>query len=180
VYRSANAEPADWIMVSTHDTPSLWQAIEEWRRAGASNRHARYLAERLEPEPRERGALAGRLAADPRQLAHAHFADLFTGPAQNILVFFTDLFGETTAYNVPGTISEANWTLRLSSNYADTYRVRLRAGRALNLPWALALALCSRGQAFVRRHRRLLAALDAHAACLGETAIAPRLKRFSI
>ena len=72
--------------------------------------------------------------------------------------------------------SDTNWTLRLASNYGETYPARLRANRALNLPWALALALRARGRAFVACHRGLLAGLDALAARLSPVVVSDRLK----
>jgi 4-alpha-glucanotransferase len=166
-YRSENAKSPDWIMVGTHDTPPLWRILENWRVAGTLEARARYLAGRLEPEPRARGIFAQTLAAEPGRLAHAQFADLFSGRARNVLIFFSDLFGESDSYNAPGTISDTNWTLRLASDYLEVYQARLHSNRALNLPQALALAFRARGNAFISCHRGLLAGLDALAARLG-------------
>src|SRR6185369_15484302 len=64
VYRSENAGPRDWIMVGNHDTAPLWRLLDGWRGPAAAER-ARYLAERLEPEPEARAAFADRLATAP-------------------------------------------------------------------------------------------------------------------
>jgi hypothetical protein len=85
------------------------------------------------------------LAEDRGLLVHAQFADLFASPARNVMVFFPDLFGLREAYNVPGTVGPKNWSLRVPPAYADDYGERLRAGRALDLPRVLAMALRARG-----------------------------------
>ncbi|MEO7095141.1 MAG: 4-alpha-glucanotransferase, partial [Polyangiales bacterium] len=65
VYRSENAAPEDWIMLGNHDTKPIWLVVETWSDAGTLAAHARYLAERLEPDPEGRPALVERLARDP-------------------------------------------------------------------------------------------------------------------
>jgi 4-alpha-glucanotransferase len=147
VYRSENAAPADWIMVGNHDTEPLWARIEAWRGADALAERARYLAERLVPEPGGRAEFAARLERDPGLLAQAHFADLLAGPARHVFVFFTDLLGMREPYNRPGSVSPENWSLRVPSDYARLYRECAGELRALHLPTALALALRARGAA---------------------------------
>ena len=75
----------------------------------------------------------------------AMFADLFVGPATNVYVFFTDLLGMKEAYNVPGSTSEENWSLRVPPDYERLYRERALRGEALDLGRVLALALAARG-----------------------------------
>jgi hypothetical protein len=89
--------------------------------------------------------MARMLAEDRGLLVHAQFADLFASPARNVMVFFPDLFGLREAYNVPGTVGPKNWSLRVPPAYAENYGERLRAGRALDLPRVLAIALRARG-----------------------------------
>ena len=160
VYRSENARPEDWVMVSTHDTHPIWAVVETWGRAGEVGTRAEYLASRLAPRPEERAPLARALAADTGLLVHAQFADLFASPARNVMIFFADLFGLREAYNVPGTVGPKNWRLRVPPDYAGGYRPRCRAGSALDLPLALAMALRARGV----EHGDLLRGLDAAAA----------------
>ncbi|MBI5014984.1 MAG: 4-alpha-glucanotransferase [Deltaproteobacteria bacterium] len=160
VYRSENAQPEDWIMLGNHDTPPVWLLVEQWCASGAARRQAAYLAWRLLPEEGEREVWAERVAADAGELVQAKAADLFAGPAGNVLIYFTDLLGLTESYNRPGSVSDDNWSLRIASDFARNYRGRLARNRALNLPKALALALRSRGPAAVERHAPLLAALD--------------------
>jgi hypothetical protein len=167
VYRSENAEPADWIMMGNHDTPPIWLLAEGWARAGApASAQAGYLAERLEPDAGARAALAERLAADPNLLVQAKFADLLASRAEHVMVFFADLLGLKQIYNRPGTVDEQNWFLRVPADYPADYRARLRTDAALNLPLALSLALRARGADFAAAHADLLSRLDALAAAL--------------
>lgn len=171
VYRSENAEPADWIMMGNHDTPPIWLLAEGWARAGApagasATAQAAYLAERLAPDAGARAGLGARLAAEPNLLVQAKLADLFKSRAENVMVFFADLLGLKQIYNRPGTVDEQNWFLRVPAGYAADYRARLQEDAALNLPLALALAIRARGAAFAAAHAGLLARLDALAASL--------------
>lgn len=161
VYRSENAAPADWIMLGNHDTPPIWLLAERWHREGKpASAQAAYLAERLEPDPERRAALAEQLAASPHRLVQARFADLFASRAEHVQVFFADLLGLKEIYNRPGVLDDENWSLRVPQDYAALYRERLRSDAALNLPLALAMALRSRGPDVVARHTDLIARLD--------------------
>lgn len=141
IYRSENARPEDWVMLGNHDTPSIWQIADQWVQSEASGRQAAYLAERLQIPDKERTAWIAQVTNDAGELAQAKFADLFCGPAQNIMVFFTDLLGIDKSYNQPGTISGDNWTLRIEPQYQQRYLALLNRNRALNIPKALAMAL---------------------------------------
>lgn len=164
VYRSENARPADWIMIGSHDTPPIWRLLDEWRRGRQLEERARYLAERLAPQPAEQAALTERMVRELPFLAQAQFADLFAGPARNVMIFFSDLFGIREIYNRPGTVSEENWSLRLPRDYTSEYLERVAVDRAANLPLALALALRARGEtprssSLLRRLERVAEAL---------------------
>jgi 4-alpha-glucanotransferase len=142
-YRSAGAAPEDWIMAGTHDTPPVWEVARSWGPDRATA-WAGYLASRLEPSPVARPRLAEELAGDRLRLVEALLADLFVGPARQVSVFFTDLLGLREAYNVPGTVGEANWTLRVPADFEAFHRQRLARGAALNVPRAVARALQAR------------------------------------
>ena len=92
---------------------------------------------------------------------YAQLADLFVGPARNVMVFFTDLLGLREVYNRPGTVSPENWSLRVPPDFAVAYRAAAAKGAALDLPGALATAMRARGAAFAAGHRELLQQLDA-------------------
>ena len=160
VYRSENAAPADWIMVGNHDTKPIWLLLDSWRAAGALEEHASALAARLIPDPAGRAAFAAELVADPGKLAQAKFAELFVSRAENVMVFFSDLFGLKDIYNMPGVVSDDNWSLRLPIDYERRYRDDLAQNRALNLPGILAMALRARGESLGEEHRRLAERLE--------------------
>lgn len=161
VYRSENAAPADWIMVGNHDTPTIWALVDRWQQTGTLTEQARYLATRLAPDEASIDALARELAGDPRLLAHAKFADIFASPAEHILIFFADLLGLHDSYNVPGTVDDSNWSLRISPDYATRYAEDRRTRAALSLPAILAMALRRRDQPRTDDLDELLADLDA-------------------
>ena len=160
VYRSENAAPADWIMVGNHDTAAIWQLLDRWHEAGTLDAQARYLAQRLAPAHTDIDALAETLATDPNLLAHAKFADIFASPAENVLIFFADLLGYRDAYNVPGTVHDDNWSLRISPDYASAYAEHRHTRTALDLPRALAMALRRKDQPPSPELTEVLAALD--------------------
>ncbi|TMA46110.1 MAG: hypothetical protein E6J82_00565 [Deltaproteobacteria bacterium] len=122
VYRAENARPQDWIMVGTHDTESIWRVAERWAASGMSEQRAAYLASRLVPDVGTRPRWIAQMAASPQALARAQLADLFVGPARNVMVFFTDLLGLREVYNRPGTVSPENWSLRVPPDFAAAYR----------------------------------------------------------
>lgn len=167
VYRSEHAAPEDWMMVSTHDTPPFAKVLADWARdPGLLEAHARYRASNIEPDPSRRARLGQRLAQDPRRLWEASFAELFSSRARQVSIFFTDLYGMDETYNVPGTVSPDNWSLRIPQPAEASYAKALSEGRGVNLPRVLALALRARGGEFARAHRELADALDAQARAL--------------
>lgn len=138
VYRSENAEPADWIMMGTHDTPPIWMLVDKWRAEGKLAAQAGYLAARLAlPD-------AGALVRDPGMLVDAKFADALASRARSAMVFFADLLGLRETYNVPGTISDDNWSLRVPEGWEEEYFDKRARGGALDLRRALAMALRAR------------------------------------
>lgn len=138
VYRTENARPEDWVMLGTHDTKPAFLVAQQWMQDGKGARWAAHLGARLGSgrEAIERGGAGA--------LVHAMFADLCASEARNVMVFFSDLFGLTEIYNVPGTVNDENWTLRLGPHFERCYLEKVARGEALNLPRALALALRAR------------------------------------
>ena len=153
VYRPENARPEDWIMAGNHDTPPIWSVVRGWAASDMGAGWAAHLAGRL-------GVDAGMLLKQPGGLVHALFAEIFASAAENVSVFFTDLFGMEEPYNVPGTFSEDNWSLRLGPDFEPDYAASLARGQALSLPRALALALGGRGPEFRRAHADLVTELE--------------------
>jgi len=160
VYRTARAAPCDWVMVGTHDTRPLWGLAQGWHVEGRLGPRAAYLASRLAAPGRRRDALERMLATDPRWLAQAELADLFVGPARHVMVFFPDLLGLESSYNVPGTVDPVNWTLRVPRDWRARYRRDREQGRAMDVPLALCLALrapCAGASQATRSHPGALA-----------------------
>lgn len=144
-YRGENADPRDWTMIGNHDTEPLRRVVERWTKQGALGARAEYLATRLEPDANQRGAFVSWLLARPENLQTAMFAELFVGPAANVLVFWADLFGERDIYNMPGVVSADNWSMRVPRDFRAVYAARVATGEALDVGTALALALHARG-----------------------------------
>ena len=126
VYDSKNAQPQDWVMAGNHDTPTIWRLVKAWQGKETGVKQAAYLARRLRPDDSAR--LAALLAADPNRLAHAMVANLFLSPACHVMMFFADLFGMEETYNVPGTQTEDNWTLRVPPDFVSCYEEGLQTG----------------------------------------------------
>jgi 4-alpha-glucanotransferase len=159
-YRGENARPEDWIMVGNHDTRPIWLLAHDWVASGASWKQAKYLATRLLAPEEDREAWVRKTARDPNALAQAKFADLFVGPASNVMVFFTDALGLTEVYNRPGTVNDENWSLRVSPDFRREHGERVARGAALDLPGVLARALRARGPSFVAAHLGLIEDLE--------------------
>lgn len=136
VYRMENALRTDWVMLGNHETAPIFELIRAWPTA-TRDAWGRHLTERL--------ALARpwRLA-DPGFLANAMLAELFASRAENVSIFFADLFGYHERLDRPGVIDHtANWSLRLPSDFAAVYAERRAAGGALDLELATDLALAA-------------------------------------
>ncbi|MDX2084112.1 MAG: 4-alpha-glucanotransferase [Candidatus Melainabacteria bacterium] len=164
VYRSENAQPADWVMVGNHDTPPIRLVVKRWQQSGQLQAHASYLAERLIAAPQHRSVwvehLCQQASVTPGVMVHAKLAELFACPAANISVFMADLFGLEDCYNQPGIVNETNWMLRVTPDDLAEYSENRQRLRALHLPAALALAIRARGSLFTQQHQALLQALE--------------------
>ncbi|HEX7842080.1 MAG TPA: 4-alpha-glucanotransferase, partial [Kofleriaceae bacterium] len=135
VYRTEAAEPQDWVMLGNHDTAPIFALIRAWSPA-EREAWARHLAARLALARPERLAVPGFLAT-------AMLAELFVSRAENVSIFFADLFGCEERFNVPGLVDPANWTLRIPPDFAEFHRERLARGAALDIPLAIELALAA-------------------------------------
>ncbi len=138
-YRSENAETPDWAMLGNHDTPPVFQLVHAWSEE-RRGKWATHLRERLSLD----AAAERAIAAEPRVLAQTMLAELFACPAENVSIFFGDLFGYDRSFNVPGLVSDENWSLRLPADFEDLYLGRLAERAALDIPLALAIALEAR------------------------------------
>ena len=129
VYRTENARREDWVMLGNHDTAPVFALIAKWS-AETRAKWVRHLTAKLAP--------AAPRWDDDRFVASAMLAELFACDAENVSIFWADLFGYTERFNAPGTVSDANWCLRLPPDFE-----RL-APRGLDIPLALELALAAR------------------------------------
>lgn len=163
VYLPENAEAADWIMVGTHDTPSIWSTAHGWAPEVRAARAA-HAARRLAPDGVGHAALEAACAQRSETLALAELALLFVTRARRVMVFVSDLFGETAVYNRPGVVHPDNWTLRVPHDFRAQYAGRCAGGRAFDVPLVLALALAAAPVEQRRARRPLLEALAARAA----------------
>lgn len=144
VYRSDNAQPADWIMLGNHDTRPIWQLARHWCRSDQARQRANDLSRRLVPNERERPDWVNHIASQPGALVHALFADMLHSKARNIMVFVSDMLGIQERYNTPGTVSDENWSLRIPPDFEEYYLRRVAEDNALSLPYAMLLALKAR------------------------------------
>lgn len=163
LYRGKNVEPRHWIMTGSHDNMPLAFWVEERFAQHQAKAHARYLSEDLIPADRpaeDRERFFGHLAQDPRAFMAAKFAELFASPAENIQIFFPDLFGIRAYYNRPSTSGQDNWSLRIPNGFETYYLRRVAENEALNIPAALKTAIESLGSQKVTAHTGLLARLE--------------------
>ncbi|MGE0401678.1 MAG: 4-alpha-glucanotransferase [Kofleriaceae bacterium] len=137
VYRAENAQRQDWVMLGNHDTAPIFALLKSWP-AAKREQWARHLAVRLRLERPERLASDGFFAS-------AMLAELFVSRAENVSIFFADLFGLEERFNVPGLVDEANWSLRLPADFDVMYAERRARGAALDLELAVELALTASG-----------------------------------
>lgn len=136
VYRTESVGREDWVMLGNHDTAPIFAVIKAWTPA-KREQWARHLAARLKlPDP-------ARLASDGF-VANCMLAELFVSAAENVSIFFADLFGYEDRFNVPGLVDERNWTLRLPADFEALHAGRLAGDHALDLPLAASLALAAR------------------------------------
>ncbi len=135
VYRAENARRQDWVMLGNHDTAPVFSLVKSWPPT-KREAWARHLAGQLQLAQPERLASDGFFAS-------AMLAELFVSRAENVSIFFADLFGIEDRFNVPGLVDDANWTLRLPADFDALHRDRLARESALDLALAVDLALAA-------------------------------------
>jgi len=133
VYRLENAKREDWVMLGNHDTEAILSVIRAWTPT-KREQWARHLAARLRLDHPERLTRDGFLAT-------AMLADMLASEAENVSIFFADLFGYTERFNIPGVIDDANWCLRLTPDFEALHAQRLADHAALDIGLAVDLAL---------------------------------------
>lgn len=141
VYLPHNAQSEDWLMLSTHDTPSIWQWTEERKRSRWYSDWVELMVQTLEPKQTLKPELARRLEADTGLFIHAMWAMALLSKASNFLIFFTDLFGIRGQYNRPGTVSERNWSMRVPSQFRRHFQELAPKHEVLSIEKSLEMAL---------------------------------------
>jgi 4-alpha-glucanotransferase len=135
VYRAENAQRQDWVMLGNHDTAPIFALLKTWPKQ-KRDAWAAHLARTLSLSQPER-------LTDDGFFATAMLAELFLSKAENVSIFFADLFGLEDRFNVPGLVDDANWSLRLPADFEAMHAERLACGTALDIALAVELALAA-------------------------------------
>lgn len=160
VYRGCNIPKKSWAMVGSHDNKPISMWAKKLVNTHEGYLHAKNLVEDVYPNAQNKDDLIVKMTNDYKFLMLTKFAELFTSEAENIQIFFTDYFGIEDVYNSPGTSGDKNWSLRLPNNYEDVYKNNLKEGLAFNLPLVLKIALESKDEKFIKKHKNLINDLD--------------------
>lgn len=161
-YRGADCKENKTIMLGSHDNSSFIEYVngmfkpeKKWELDNKST----YLAKDTSASGQNIETYKKELMSDKLKFMTACFAELFTSPAKNVQIFFTDFFGIGETYNRPGT-NTGCWELRLPDNFENMYYENVKEGKAINLPEAVAIAIRHRGEVFAKTHEKLLKKLD--------------------
>jgi 4-alpha-glucanotransferase len=150
IFHGCNVAAHYWITPGSHDNEPLMRWAKTLVKSGQEGepgklgdvrQHAHWLAEELIREPEKKESFQHALSTDALALLEAKMAELFASPAQQVQLFFADLFGLEDVYNRPGTSGQHNWRLRVPKDFAETYFKGLKKGKALNLPAVMKMAL---------------------------------------
>ena len=120
-------------MLGNHDTAPVFSLIRTWT-PEQRERWARHLTAKLRLARPERLSSPGFFVA-------AMLAELLLSKAENVSIFFADLFGYEERFNVPGLVADANWSLRLPADFEALHEQRLASSVALDIRLAVDLAL---------------------------------------
>ena len=147
-------------MTGTHDNRPIRLFAKDMINTEADTPHVNNLMADLYSEFDGQDMIRHKLYTDDKFLAFSKLVEIFASNAENIQIFFTDFFGIQETYNIPGTLGDHNWSLRIPDNFEDLYYKNLESFDALNLPLALSYAIKARGREFANNHRELLDRLE--------------------
>jgi len=137
----------NWAYIGCHDNKPGRKLIEDGDIKKREGWTAEYLSNALRCDPyraEEREILKKKIQSSPKEQWKAKLADLFRS-TRNIQISFMDFFGINQSYNTPGTSGGDNWTLRLNSNFKDTYYKSLEnEDWAINMPEILQTAVLAK------------------------------------
>ncbi len=157
-YRAKNIPKRCWVMVGTHDNQPISMWSESIVFTHEAYLHAVNLTEDLWPDidQIERESIIVRLTKDAKFLSLVKLIEMFACKAENVQIFFSDLFGLQEVYNLPGSCGDANWSLRIPDNFIEVYNANLDCGLSINLLLVLKLALEARGDKFASKNQKLI------------------------
>ena len=150
-YRCKNIEENVWNMVGTHDNLPVSYWAKSMINTHEGYLHARNLVEDLFAEADNKDDIIVKLTNDAEYLRFVKLVEIFASKARNVQIFFTDFFQIDDVYNRPGTSGDANWSLRLTNDFASK--------ETINLPAILKAAIIARGKDFADKNKDLLAKL---------------------
>lgn len=167
-HRGKKQSPNKTIMLGSHDNPSFIQYTKNlFKNKRALNAKATKLANDTVLEGQNVKEYKNEIKRSQNKFISVSFLELFTSPAKNIQIFFTDFFGIGKTYNKPGKQKDC-WTLRIPEQNEKLYWQNVKKGTAPNLPETIATAIRHKGNDFAQRHKNLLANLDEFAQILKE------------
>lgn len=113
-YKNSNEyPPLSVITFATHDhepAAALWARWQTTPEGANEMRHLlHWIGQDLNPPPKE----------FTKELHLAICKKLIESPSQLLIMMITDLFAETQRFNIPGPMSNSNWTERLTYNTKD-------------------------------------------------------------
>lgn len=159
-YRCKNITANSWAMVGTHDNEPIRVWASKLVNTEEANPYIKNLIEDLCYEFGNKDEIWHKMYTDKNFFGFMKLVECFASKAENVQIFFSDLFGIDETYNVPGTSGDPNWTLRLTNNFEQLYNEKLKSFEALNLPLAMIYAIKARGWEFYKDHQNLLNRLE--------------------
>lgn len=152
IFHGCNVAERYWITPGSHDNEPLLRWAKSLVKASQQEdaapetkekiwQHANWLTEELIRDPEKKDNFRQEIGSNAKALVEAKLAELFASPAQQVQLFFADLFGMEEVYNRPGTTAGHNWRLRIPKDFEMAYFKGLQNHRALNLPAVMKIAL---------------------------------------
>ena len=139
-------------MVGTHDNKPISMWADATINTHEGYLHAKNLAEDLFPYVDNKDEIINRLNTDAEFLTLVKLVEIFACEAENVQLFFTDLFNIKDVYNCPGTSGDENWSLRLPNDFKNM--------KTINLAQILKMAIEARGNEFKDKNKKLVEALS--------------------
>lgn len=147
-YRCCNIDGRCWAMVGTHDN----EPIQMWANSMVNTHegylHVKNLVEDLFSECENKDEIITNMTKDANFLTETKLVEIFASKAENVQIFFTDIFKIYDVYNRPGTSGDENWSLRLPDNFKEL--------TPINLANILKRAIIARGKEFADKNQNII------------------------